>query len=67
MIGFDNGTQKWRELDGYIVDSINSDLSSNVDVAQATPLGENKGICFLGMMKAGPFDIRPLAKVVNVP
>jgi type II restriction/modification system DNA methylase subunit YeeA len=57
MIGFDNGTEKWRELDGQVVNSINSDLSSSVNVTQAIPLGENSGICFLGMMKAGPFDI----------
>ena len=57
MVGFDNGTEQERYLDGNKVTRINSDLTSNVDVTIALQLAENEGVCFLGMMKAGPFDI----------
>ncbi|MCL4296182.1 MAG: N-6 DNA methylase [Anaerolineae bacterium] len=57
MVGFDNGTEKERTLDGNKVSQINPDLTSLVDITNALTLPENKGICFLGMMKAGPFDL----------
>ena len=57
MVGFDDGTQSQRTLDGLVVAAINSDLTSTADATAARPLVENEGLCFLGMMKAGPFDI----------
>jgi hypothetical protein len=58
MIGFDGEIEKERLLDNRKVSFINADLSSHANVAnRATPLPENAGLCFLGMMKAGPFDI----------
>ncbi len=57
LIGFDDGSETTRILDGMAVVSINSDLSSGADIAQASRLPENAGICFLGMMKAGPFEL----------
>jgi restriction-modification enzyme MmeI-like protein len=58
MVGFDNGSEKEKSLDNQRVFSINADLSSYANVAiEAKPLSENSGICFLGMMKGGPFDI----------
>ena len=58
MIGFDGKIEKERYLDNHKVAIINADLSSHANVAsQAKPLSENAGICFLGMMKGGPFDI----------
>jgi hypothetical protein len=57
MIGFDNGSETERQSDGQTVTQINPDLSSTVDVTSAIRLSENAGLCFLGMMKAGPFDI----------
>ena len=57
MVGFDKGEDQDRRLDAKPVCQINSDLTSRVDVTAAVPLPENEGICFLGMMKAGPFDI----------
>jgi type II restriction/modification system DNA methylase subunit YeeA len=57
MIGFDDGSQKDRQLDGARVGVINSDLTSAVDVTRAAALQENEQLCFLGIMKAGPFDI----------
>jgi type II restriction/modification system DNA methylase subunit YeeA len=57
MIGFDSGGETDFHLDGRPVANINADLTANADTTQAMTLPENKGLCFLGMMKAGPFDI----------
>jgi hypothetical protein len=57
MVCFDNGTEKVRDLDGVQQTVINADLTSHVDVTVAGELSENNELCFLGMMKAGPFDI----------
>lgn len=57
MVGFDNGTEKDKYLDGKKISNINPDLSASANVTSAKSLEENLGICYLGMMKAGPFDI----------
>jgi type II restriction/modification system DNA methylase subunit YeeA len=57
MVGFDDGTEKEKYLDGKKVANINPDLSSSANVTSAKPLEENFDICYLGMMKAGSFDI----------
>jgi hypothetical protein len=58
MVGFDKGSEKGKSLDDMNVLSINADLSSHADIAtEAKSLLENAGLCFLGMMKGGPFDI----------
>lgn len=57
MIGFDNGAEIERKLNGEAVARINSDLTAQVDVTKATSLAENKNLCFLGMMKSGPFEL----------
>ena len=58
MIGFDNGTETTRELDGLEVSEIYTDLiSGETDVTKARRLKENLGISFMGDTKGGPFDI----------
>lgn len=57
MIGFDQGLASIRELDGMVVAQINADLSAQTDLTKAKRLLENKGICYLGTYKIGPFDI----------
>ena len=57
MVGFDNGSQKERMLDGQSVSVIHADLTASADVASAQALPENAGLCFLGVMKGGPFDL----------
>lgn len=57
MVGFDAGSQKARVLDGREVSHIHSNLSETSDSATALPLLSNEHICFLGVMKGGPFDI----------
>jgi type II restriction/modification system DNA methylase subunit YeeA len=69
MVGFDNGSEKSKTLDGHPVTSINADLTSGLDATAAKPLPENQRLCFLGMMKAGPFDISKDAanEMLNAP
>ena len=57
MVGFDDGTETRRVLDGRPVEGINTNLTSGVDVTLAVRLPENAGICFMGDTKVGPFDI----------
>lgn len=57
MVGFDDGTEKQRTLDGEKVEVIHSNLSANVDVTKAVPLAVNSGVGFIGSCKGGPFDI----------
>ncbi len=57
MIGFDDGLEQERTLDGNSVGQIHADLTSESNVVSALPLKENAGLCFLGVMKGGPFDI----------
>jgi type II restriction/modification system DNA methylase subunit YeeA len=57
MVGFDNGTEPKRELDGEIVETINADLSSAANISSARTLAENQGISFIGTQKSGPFDL----------
>jgi type II restriction/modification system DNA methylase subunit YeeA len=59
MIGFDDGTETTRELDGVFVSSINADLSAGEDLTKAVPLAENQGIAFQGPVKVGQFEVEP--------
>ncbi len=57
LIGFDDGTQTKRVLDGGIVNQINADLTSRVNVNLAKPLSENVNVCFTGDSKKGKFEV----------
>jgi hypothetical protein len=57
FIAFDDGSEMERQLDGRIVDSINTDLTTGVDVTLAKPLPENFNTAFMGDTKGGAFDI----------
>ncbi|MDQ7035388.1 MAG: DUF559 domain-containing protein [Anaerolineae bacterium] len=57
MIGFDNGTEQEKVLDGESATKINADLTKDVDLTIAKPLFENTNIGFIGVQKSGPFDI----------
>lgn len=69
MVGFDNGTETTRELDGAAVEAINADLTGAIDLTGAAVLPENANICFMGPSPKGPFDIEEdLAKtMLNAP
>ena len=57
IIAFDDGSETNRTLNGIPVVSINADLSSGIDIADASALSENLNICLIGVKKAGPFDV----------
>ncbi|MBI2929679.1 MAG: class I SAM-dependent DNA methyltransferase [Verrucomicrobia bacterium] len=57
MVGFDDGEQSRRVLDGKTVSVINVNLTSQADITQAKRLAENKSIAFMGDTKGGAFDI----------
>ena len=57
IVGFDDGSETNRELDGAPVESINSNLTSGGDLTTAVRLRDNLGIAFMGDTKGGPFDI----------
>lgn len=57
MLGFDQGKETERKLDGQSVLQINSDLTTALDLTQAKHLFENRGIAFMGDTKGGSFNI----------
>src|SRR5699024_8912273 len=72
IVGFDDGSDAARQLNGEPVVTINSDLTGSVDITRAIPLAENRDVCFMGPSPKGPFDIdqqkarQLLAEPVNV-
>ena len=57
MVGFDNGDEQDRRLNGQKVERINADLTAAADVTTAKSLAEMLGIAFVGDTKKGKFDI----------
>jgi type II restriction/modification system DNA methylase subunit YeeA len=57
IVGFDNGAERDRTLDGAAVGSINANLTANADITQSTTLDENHNVAFMGDTKGGAFDI----------
>ena len=57
MIGFDDGTETERQLDGKAVAEIGPQLSCAPDFHLAKPLATNERISFMGITPAGPFDL----------
>jgi type II restriction/modification system DNA methylase subunit YeeA len=59
IVGFDNGTDSQRHLDGAPTSKINANLTSELNVADARKLAENRALCFMGTTKVGAFDLTP--------
>lgn len=57
LVGFDDGTETARTLDGQPAAVINPDLTGETDVSKARTLPENQGVAFIGIQKGGAFDI----------
>lgn len=57
MVGFDNGTEEERVLDGSIVATINANLTASVNLTIVKKLRSNKGISFQGPVKVGEFEM----------
>jgi type II restriction/modification system DNA methylase subunit YeeA len=57
MVGFDNGGETLRTLDGDVVTAINANLTSATDLTTAQRLSENAKLAFMSDTKGGAFDI----------
>ena len=57
IVAQDDGSETERALDGRPVETINSNLTSGVDLTEARVLAENAGVSFMGDTKGGAFDI----------
>jgi len=57
MIGFDNGTESTRTLDGVPTQRINADLTESTDLTGAARLRENRRVVFQGDTKSGAFEL----------
>lgn len=58
MVGFDDGTEKNRFLNGHAAPAIHSNLSATTaDTTTATPLRANSDLAYMGDTKGGAFDI----------
>ncbi len=57
MVGFDDGAEATKTLDGQEVPSINPNLSAAADITLAQRLPKNRAFGFIADVKAGQFDI----------
>ena len=57
MVGFDNGSEKTKLLDGKTVAEINANLTSSADTTESKTLNANLNLCFIGSKKAGEFEV----------
>ncbi len=57
FIGFDDGSEGERWLNGVRVASINPNLTTGVDLGTAMRLEGNRGTAFIADVKGGPFEI----------
>jgi len=57
MVGFDDGKQRGRVLDGKAVTTINANLSAVADITRARQLSANADLVFMGDTKGGAFDL----------
>ena len=57
MVGFDDGKEAHKTLDGLPVATIHSNLTSELDLTGANSLEENQRLSFIGVQKGGAFDI----------
>ncbi len=59
MVGFDDGTEIRRVLNGKPVTRINADLTYDTDVTSAYALKENIAVAYHGDKKGGDFELTP--------
>ena len=57
LIGFDDGAEESRTLDGESVATINPNLTANADTTAARQLAQNAACGFIADVKAGKFDL----------
>ena len=64
MVGFDDGRERSRVLDGKRVSTVTASLTATADVQTAKALTGNRGLAFMGVTKQGPFDL-PESRIVD--
>jgi len=57
IVGFDDGEQQVRTLDGQTVAGIGANLKAGQDTGNAWRLKENDSMSFTGVTPIGPFDV----------
>src|SRR5262249_46388771 len=57
MVGFDDGSEPSRLINGVAVSTINANLTATTDTTQARRIADNAGLGFIADVKAGEFDI----------
>jgi type II restriction/modification system DNA methylase subunit YeeA len=57
IVGFDDGTERERSLDGRPVQAIYSNLTSGFDASAVARLDVNRGIGFIGVQPSGSFEV----------
>ena len=64
MVGFDDGSEPTKYLDGRVVSTIHSNLTSrSADVTRAVRLGANLGIAYQGINRRTQFEVSgPMAR-----
>jgi len=69
LVGFDDGTETGRELDGERATQIHANLTSSVDLTLALRLSSNRNLSFMGDSKGGPFELdeAPALELMQVP
>jgi len=57
MVGFDNGAERCRVLDGKTAKEITPQLTAESRTHTAVIIETNQGLSFMGITPAGPFDV----------
>lgn len=57
FVGYDDGSEQERHLDGQPVSAINANLTAGIDLTKVRRPPENAGVAFMGDTKGGAFDI----------
>ncbi|HWN42464.1 MAG TPA: DNA methyltransferase [Thermoanaerobaculia bacterium] len=57
LVGFDDGGEEEKQLDGVRVNQIYANLRASANTAAASPLSTNLGFCFMGDTKGGLFEV----------
>ena len=57
FLGYDDGSEESKFLDGHAVTTINPNLTAGLDLTRVRRLSANVGIAFMGDTKGGPFEI----------
>ena len=57
FVGFDDGSEHDRQLNGHTVTAINANLTAGTDLTLVSRLPENFGVAFMGDTKGGAFDV----------